>query len=160
MKTSARGIEFIQGWESLALSAYADSGGTLTIGYGHTAGVCEGDTCTVPQADAWLVEDLAWAEDAVNELVAVPLTQSMFDACVSFTYNVGRSAFAESTALRVLNQGGYLDYLTAGGEHFIDWWHTEGSELGLLRRRAAELVLYLENDVPVPRETVEEPVEV
>jgi GH24 family phage-related lysozyme (muramidase) len=64
-----------------------------TLGWGHTRDVCEGDTCTVEQARAWFVEDMAWAQAAVLGAVTVPLNQNQFDALVSFTENEGATAF-------------------------------------------------------------------
>ncbi len=55
------------------------------------------------QATAWLREDLGVTENAVRQLVDVPLSQGQFDALVSFVFNVGRSAFSNSTLLRLLN---------------------------------------------------------
>jgi GH24 family phage-related lysozyme (muramidase) len=46
-------------FEDVRLVAYKDTGGVWTIGWGHTAGVKQGDTCTTAQADAWLAEDAA-----------------------------------------------------------------------------------------------------
>lgn len=36
------------------------------IGYGHTAGVKPGDTCTMEQAEQWLHADIAAAGDIVS----------------------------------------------------------------------------------------------
>lgn len=105
MKTSERGVELIRDREGCLLKAYRDTVGVWTIGVGHTAGVTENDRCSEAQATAWLAEDLAWSEEAVNAGVKVPLDQHQFDALVSFTFNVGRYAFASSTMLRLLNAG-------------------------------------------------------
>lgn len=43
MKTSEKGKALIREFESLRLEAYRCPAGVLTIGYGHTAGVKEGD---------------------------------------------------------------------------------------------------------------------
>ena len=51
--------DFIAGFEGLSLSAYACPAGKLTIGYGHTTGVVEGQTCTPEEASQWLIEDQA-----------------------------------------------------------------------------------------------------
>ncbi len=45
-------VEFVAKWEVLRLKAYQDSAGVWTIGYGHIAGVKQGDTCTPTQAKA------------------------------------------------------------------------------------------------------------
>jgi lysozyme len=52
-----------------------------------------------------LLQDVAYAEHAVEHLVKVPLTQGAYDALVSFTYNEGAGRLQTSTLLRVLNAG-------------------------------------------------------
>src|SRR5215207_9583173 len=115
MKTSSKGLELIRFFEGLVLKAYPDPGSGAepwTIGYGKTIGVTPGMTCTQAQADAWLAWDVARFERAIERLVKVPLTQSQFDALVSFTFNVGERAFARSTLLRRLNAGAYAEIAT------------------------------------------------
>lgn len=100
MKTSANGIEMIKAHEGLRLIAYPDpaSGGEpWTIGYGHTKGVYPGMQISEEQAERFLREDLAGFERAVLELLPIPLTQSEFDALVSFAFNVGAYALETST---------------------------------------------------------------
>lgn len=136
---SAQGLELIKGFEGLRLSAYQDSGGVWTIGYGHTRGVKPGDRITEAQAEAYLREDTGWAQQAVRDLVRVPLSQGQFDALTSFTFNLGRGALEQSTLLRKLNAG---DYAGAQAE-FARWVHDDGRVLqGLVRRRAAEAELF------------------
>jgi len=68
--------ELIKQHEGLRLKAYPDpgSGGDpWTIGYGHTAGVRKGDTCTKEQAEHWLDEDILNASMTVERFVKVPL---------------------------------------------------------------------------------------
>ena len=100
MKTSSNGIEMIKAHEGLVLYAYADpgtGGEPWTIGYGHTKGVVPGMRISEEQAEAFLREDLAAFEKAVLDLVPIPLTQSEFDALVSFCFNVGVHALETST---------------------------------------------------------------
>lgn len=52
-----------------------------------------------------LAEDVKDAEDAINDLVTVPLTQNEFDALVCFVFNIGRGALRHSTTLKVINSG-------------------------------------------------------
>ena len=140
MNISDRGLDLIKTHEGCRLEAYQDSVGVWTIGYGHTMGVKQGDTCTQEQAEAWLTEDVTTiAERCVNWLVKVPLTQSEFDALCSFSFNLGCSALRNSTLLKKLNAS---DYNGASLE-FGKWDHAGGKQLaGLTARRTAEAELF------------------
>lgn len=110
-----------------------------TIAWGHTQGVYEGMTCTLEQAKAWFVQDMAWAQSAVLGAVAVPLNQNQFDALVSFTENEGATSFEESTLLRLLNAGNY----SAAAAQFPRWVYQRGQILpGLVTRRQQEAALF------------------
>ena len=132
---SKSGLELTEQFEGCRLTAYRDQGGVLTIGYGHTHGVQEGDTCTQEQAEAGLASDIAWASLAVNRLVSVPLNQAEYDALTDFVFNVGSGNFSTSTLLAKLNAG---DFIGAAAE--FDRWDKAGGQVvaGLLRRRQAE----------------------
>lgn len=143
MQTSDEGLAAIAEHEGLRLVAYPDPGSVdglpWTIGYGHTRGVQRGDRCTPEQAMQWLREDVQDAEEAVNRRVKVPLTQSQFDALVSFVYNLGETAFAGSTLLRMLNSGDYV----GAAVQFERWNKNDGRVLsGLVRRRKDERDLF------------------
>lgn len=136
---SQNGLDLIKGFEGLRLSAYQDSAGVWTIGYGHTGNVRPGDRITQAQAEALLQKDTAWAQQAVRDQVKVPLSQGQFDALTSFTFNLGAGALEKSTLLKKLNAG---DYAGAQAE-FGKWVHAGGQVLqGLVRRRAAEADLF------------------
>lgn len=136
MKISAAGLALIKSFESLELKAYLPTDKDVpTIGYGHTQFVKMGDTCTETQAEQWLREDCAWAEDCVTNGVHVDLSQNEFDALVSLVFNIGCTAFKNSTLLKLLNAN---DKEGAMGQ-FRRWNRQAGQELaGLTRRRAAE----------------------
>lgn len=104
---NSAGLELIKASEGLRLSPYLDTGNVWTCGYGHIRGVTEHTHCTPEIAEAWLEADLQHAEESVSDLVKVKLTDNQFAALVSFVFNVGRGAFAKSTLLRKLNEGGY-----------------------------------------------------
>src|SRR6516162_3346727 len=100
MYTSAKGITFIQSFEDCKLTAYQDSGGVWTVGWGATGkDIGPGTVWTQGEADAAFVIKLSGVEKVVNLDVAVPLSQDEFDALVDFVYNVGPTAFARSTLL-------------------------------------------------------------
>ena len=139
MKIGEAGIALIKEFEGCKLTAYLDSVGVPTIGYGHTKGVKIGLRCIQEEADAWLLEDLKDAETCVNEAVTVPLRQNEFDAIVSFVFNFGCTKFRGSTLLRKLLDS---DYDGAALE-FRRWDRAGGQVLaGLTRRRAAEERLF------------------
>ena len=79
--------------------------------------------------------------------VKVPLTNSMYEALVNLTFNIGVNAFQKSTLLKHLNN---KDYEKAAGE-FIVWnkhykpaqGKLDHSE-GLIRRRIREMVKFID----------------
>jgi lysozyme len=107
MRTSSIGRLKLSVREGRRKKAYKDTKGIWTIGVGHTGPeVVEGLTISDAEIDRLLEEDIKWAEDAVNAVKA-PLNQNMFDALVSFVFNIGATAFANSTMKRLLDVGDY-----------------------------------------------------
>lgn len=139
MKISEVGLELIKKFEGCRLTAYQDSGGVWTIGYGHTKGVTAGMKITQAQADAFLADDCGRAEAAVNKYQdKYNFNQNQYDPLVSFAFNIGS-----------------IDKLTANGTRTIAEISTKipaycncaGKKLqGLVNRRAAEKKLF---DTPV-----------
>lgn len=136
MKIGQSGINLIKQFEGCILEAYKCPAGVWTIGYGHTAGVTQGQKITQAQADAFLVEDLAKFEKKVEKYSKYSWRQNEFDALVSFAYNVGS-----------------IDQLTANGarsrqviaEKMLLYNKSKGVVLpGLTRRREAERKLFLQ----------------
>jgi len=145
IRISRAGINKIKEHEALRLEPYRDAVGKWTIGYGHLIKPDEqhlvtGGKITEAKAEALLRDDLENAEAAINRLVKVPITGNQYDALVSFVFNVGEGAFADSTMLRKLNAG---DYDGAAAE-FPRWTKAGGMQLpGLVARRAKEQTLFL-----------------
>jgi lysozyme len=141
MQVSEKGLDLIRSSEGLRLTAYLCPAGKLTIGYGHTGpDVKAGMTITKDQANQLLIQDTKKFADAVNEMVTVPITQNMFDALVSFTYNLGPQNLRDSTLLKKLNAG---DKQGAADE-FLKWNKSNGKVLdGLTARRESERELFL-----------------
>lgn len=159
-KPSSACVALIKKFEGLRLTAYQDSVGVWTIGYGTTkingVAVQPGQTCTAAEAEAYLTEDIKKvAEAPIQRNTRGLITQSMYDALCCFTYNVGGGNFAKSTLLKDLNSGKYLD--AAAG--FLQWTKAGGVELkGLVRRRIAEKDLFLADGIPneageIPQQT-------
>ncbi len=141
---SSKGLALTEQFEGLRLTAYQDSVGVWTIGYGHTGSdVHPGLTITQQQASDLLRKDVASAVATVNRLVSVPLTQNQFDALVDFVFNAGAGNFADSTLLRDLNAGNYA----GAAAQFPRWVHAGNQILpGLVTRRNAEQALFLQAD--------------
>lgn len=141
MVTSESGIRMIKSFEGLRMEAYRCPAGILTIGYGHTGNVREGQVCTEKEAEMWLIEDIREAEKAVSNIKASRLLrQNEFDALVSFAFNVGVNAFRDSTLLKLIKQG--ADEATIRAE-FGKWCHSGGRRIdGLVRRRKAEADMF------------------
>jgi lysozyme len=121
--------------------------GVLTIGWGHTNDngrkFKEGDIWTKGECDAEFRADMRKFEVAVKRRVKVALTQSQFDALVSFTYNCGEGNLSRSGLLRKVNA---KDFEGAADE-FAKWNRGGGKVLrGLTRRRAAEAALFREGN--------------
>lgn len=132
-------IDLVKASEGCRLTAYRDSVGVLTIGYGSTGGIKEGQTITQEQAEAMLVDDLDAAAEAVRKLVTVPLNQGQFDALCDFVFNLGEGRLRDSTLLRLLNQGRYGE----AAAQFRFWVMAGGHPLpGLVKRRAAERAMF------------------
>ena len=140
-RINAAGLALVKAQEGLRLQAYPDEGGVWTIGYGHTKGVAPGAVISGAQAEMLLEADLAQAERAVSDLVYVPLTDNQFAALVDFVFNEGAGAFARSTLLKKLNEGGYA----LVPAYLKSWIFDNGKVVpGLVRRRAAEAMLWSE----------------
>lgn len=141
MKTSSKGVSLIKQFEGCRLTAYKCPAGVWTIGYGHTAGVKQGEVITQQTADDYLRNDLTTYENAVLKYDNIyHFNQNQFDALVSFTYNCG------SGNLKSLTQSGKRT-IAQIGEKLLLYNKAGGVVLrGLQHRRAAEKQLF---DTPI-----------
>lgn len=142
-KISQRGIDLIKKFEGFSDVAYLCPAGVWTIGYGSTKNVEPGQYISEEDAEKLLIDGLKVYEDAVNKYVKVDISQAVFDAFVSFCYNVGVHSFRYSTLLRKFNTHKFGD-----GEEFLRWNKARVNgqlvELpGLTARRKAERDLFL-----------------
>ncbi len=141
MKTSDDGLDLIKQFEGLRTESYQCQANVWTIGYGHTKGVYSGMKITKEQAEQFLKQDIITFENAVkNTLNGANLTQSQFDALVSFAFNVGTSAFKNSTLARKVKAN--PDDTEIASE-FRKWVYVNGAvSKGLSNRREREVQLY------------------
>jgi GH24 family phage-related lysozyme (muramidase) len=138
----------VKEFEGCHLKAYICPAGVPTIGWGSTSiggkVVQMGQAITQAQADAQLNADLQRFYDAVAR--AIPAVASWapnrIAALVGWTYNVGVGAMQDSTLRKRLLAG--EDPAKVAAEELPRWNKAGSAELpGLTRRRAAELALFL-----------------
>lgn len=133
---SAAGLVGIVGYEGFTDKAVIPIPGDVpTIGFGTTDGVKLGDKITAPVALARALQDVQRFEGALKRCIRVPLHQYEYDAFLSLSYNIGATAFCNSTLVRKLNSG---DYPGACAE--ISRWNRAGGRevRGLTIRREKE----------------------
>ena len=108
--------------ESLKCKAYDIGDGKWTIGYGHTEGVKKGDilgdgvNCKI-EADSLLKEDSTQHADKLRKIFSVwedeglniLITQGMFDALLTLSYNGGAGGIRRSNVLSLLKKSQTID---------------------------------------------------
>jgi len=157
MNVSPKACEVIRHHEGVRYKPYRCPAALWTIGVGH---VLYPEQAKIPMAermnfplrpednrvwtkdevDAILKADLARFEKGVATYCTVPLTQGMFDALVSFSFNVGLGTLQRSTLRSKLNRGDkfgaadeLLKYCLGGGKILK----------GLQNRRIDERAMFL-----------------
>jgi len=139
-------IDLVKEFEGLRTTAYKDSAGVWTIGYGTTgrAGVgidpVEGMEITEAEAEYYLQKGLEKFSTEITGAITQPINENEFGAFVSLAYNIGSGAFKRSTALRKFNAGD-----KQGAANAMLMWNKAGGRVlnGLVRRREAERALFL-----------------
>ena len=167
-RISDAGIAEIKKMESVEPYVYTDQAGYQTIGVGHKllpreldVGVINIDGESVwwmnglntGQIDGLLRKDLEQAEDTVSQFVKVPLTSNEYAALVSLCFNIGNTAFRESSVVRSINSGDYYsvpDNMRKWNKITIQEVQPDGTRIkkkvvspGLVNRREAEIKLWL-----------------
>ena len=141
---SAHGLALIQELEGFQAEPKQLPTGGWVVGYSHVRVTEPGEAVNENDAIDLLTQDLASYETLVNTLVTQPLTQTQFDALVSFAFSVGAEAFGKSQVLRRVNASDYVSAACA-----MDAWRKSdvSGELvvidALVRRRTAEKALFL-----------------
>lgn len=140
MKIDKYGEKLIKQFESCKLTAYKVDKNEkyYTIGWGHYgADVKKGMKISKETADKLFRNDIKYFETSVNSCLKVKVTQSMFNALVSFTYNVGLGNLKKSSLLKYINKKQF----TKASKEFKKWNKCGGKVLnGLVRRRMLEKI--------------------
>ena|ERR1035437_2374811 len=139
-------LDLVKKSEGCKLTAYQDTGGIWTIGWGATTyenglSVKQGDSISQIAADNLLDFHLHTFDLKVSQYAPPTINQNMHDALTDFAYNVGAQALLTSTLLKKVHLN--INDATIAAE-FAKWMHdSKGSVLeGLKKRRAAEAALY------------------
>lgn len=152
MKTTEVLLKKLMEMEGCRLTAYKDAAGVLTIGYGHTKGVREGDRISQYWAKECLREDIEEAERQVTAL-NVARTEGQLDALTSFVFNLGIARLKASTLLKVIRRGGSKAQIQ---REFKKWVYAAGKRLpGLVKRRQWEADRFFESTMPTDLEIID-----
>lgn len=135
MRASSTLIAAIKKFEGVRLTAYQDSVGVWTVGFGHTAGVKKGDKITEYQAEQLLREDLKKFEAVADKCKRIT-TQGRYDAILDFIYNCGPANWNSSTLKKYIEAGKAVWEIQ---EQFLRWVNAGDKKLGgLVTRRIWE----------------------
>jgi len=157
MNVSPEAIKVICHHEGVRFKPYRCPARLYTVGVGHVMYPEQGKlkiedrdgfplrpednrVWTKDEVDAILKADLARFEKGVATYCHVPLTQGMFDALVSFSFNVGLGTLQRSTLRSKLNRGDKL----GAAEELLKYCLAGGKILkGLQNRRIDERAMFL-----------------
>lgn len=158
MKTSQQAIEMIKHHEGVRRNPYRCPAMLWTVGVGHVINPAHikvplNERHGIPIPDGWnrtitshevdrlLADDLVRFELGVGRYCPPALNnQGIFDALVSFSFNVGLGNLQRSGLRMKTNRGEYL----SAAEEFMKWTKAAGKVLnGLVKRRNDERMMYL-----------------
>jgi lysozyme len=98
--------QFLHEREGDRLTAYQDAGGIYTACMGVTKGIKKGDKFTPDECAKMDAAAVQQAADEVKRMVKVPMSEPERAAVISFcAYNIGPGKCANSTFLKMLNDG-------------------------------------------------------
>ena len=145
MKTSSNGLQLIRKYEGYKSTPYRCPAGLYTVGYGHVIG--NGlqlpdewnRTLSLGEINELLRTDLVRFERGVSRYCTVYLTQSQFDALVSFSFNLGLGVLQRSTLRqKILRKDG-----EGAAKEILRYDKVGGRPLkGLTNRRIAEYRMF------------------
>ena len=158
MKASAAAIKMVKHHEGVRTRLYRCPALLWTVGVGHVidpshAAVKHEErrslpipagwdrTLTMDEVDAILAQDLARFERGVARLCPAALgNQGIFDALVSFSFNVGLGNLQRSGLRMKTNRGDFDE----AADEFLKWTKAAGRVLpGLVKRRNDERAMFL-----------------
>ncbi|QHM74100.1 Lysozyme RrrD [Mixta theicola] len=140
LKISEAGLRLIADAEGCRTSPYQCSAGVWTNGIGHTEGVTAHSEIDERQAAINLVYDVMRIERGIAACMRSDMPQEVYDAVVSFAFNVGVRAACNSTLATFIKRGQWRSACL----QLKRWVYVNGVfSKGLQNRRERELVLCL-----------------
>ena len=155
LRISKKAKDLLKSIETLATKPYDDQTGDeienwvrgATIGYGHLIPSSQWNTykngISKAQAETLLNKDLAPFENKVKTAIKAKLTQNEFDALVILAYNIGQTAFANSSVVKLINNPSATTPYPSLEKAWKAWNKSQGAVMrGLTNRRNAEWNIY------------------
>jgi lysozyme len=152
---STSGLKLLKSKENLALAPYDDQTGKevsnwvagATIGYGHLIDKSEWEQykngISQAQADTLFKSDLSPFVSTVRTSIKAEVSQEQFDALIILAFNIGRSAFSQSSVATLVNDPTAVTGYSSLKSAWMAWSKSQGKEMkGLVNRRMAEWNLY------------------
>ena len=140
LQTSPEGLALIGDLEGCRLRPYQCSAGVWTSGIGHTAGVVPKGDITERQAATNLIADVLNTERRLAVCAPVVMPQPVYDALVSFAFNVGTGAACKSTLVGFIKRQQWRQAC----DQLPRWVFVNGvRSQGLENRRASERAVCL-----------------
>jgi len=150
LQISDVGITLIKQFEGNELTVYQDIAGLDTIGIGHLItneekqnGRFSNGVITEEESRQLLLEDLSNLQKSIRNCIQQPLTQEQYDALISLAFNIGATAFCNSTLVKKINANEYIEV----PNQMMRWTKARiGGSLttvkGLITRREIEAQLF------------------
>jgi len=145
-KISQKGLSLLKEFEGIRFKPYLCPAGIPTISIGCTYypdGIkVKMDDPIISEARATeiFLNVIKHFENSVDSFTRDDINQNMFDALVSFSYNLGANALKNSTLLKKINLNPNDPTIE---KEFLKWNKSGGKVLaGLTKRRKAEADLY------------------
>ena len=134
----SKAVTLIKKYEGFSAKAYRCPAGVLTIAYGHTSGVKEGDTVTQAQAESLLYDDIASVYIKVASYDnKYHWNENEFCALISFGYNLGVNSIDQLTFQGTRSKAEIADAI-------LKYNKANGKVLaGLVTRRQEERKLFI-----------------
>ena len=133
---SAAMVTTIKHDEGREYKPYQDIVGVWTVCDGITGpDVIHGKTYTDQECNALTIKHVEKHGSQLLDCITVRITQPMYEALAGWAYNVGVGAACKSTAIRLINQGRYIE----GCKDLLRWNRAGGQVVrGLTLRRERE----------------------